>query len=59
VIVESMKSDARGLRETLEKQDYRVFAAGINLLAIHHEDRTLADFAAAHPPPVPLVNLGG
>jgi FkbM family methyltransferase len=57
VIVESLKSDARRLREILESHGYRVFAAGLNLLAIHGEDRTLADFERADAPPVPFVKL--
>jgi FkbM family methyltransferase len=57
VLVESLKSDARRLRETLEGHGYRVFAAGINLLAIHGEDRTLAGFERADAPPVPAVRL--
>jgi FkbM family methyltransferase len=57
VIVESLKSDARKLREILEKQGYRLFAAGINFLAIHGEDKTLADFERADTPPVPVVKL--
>jgi FkbM family methyltransferase len=58
VIVESLKSDVRRLRETLERQGYRVFMAGINLLAIHGEDKTLADFERADAPPVPVEKLG-
>ena len=57
VLVESMKSDQRSLRETLERHGYRLFAAGINLLAIHGEDKTLAEFAAANGPPLPVVTL--
>jgi FkbM family methyltransferase len=57
VMVESLKSDARRLRETLEQHGYRVFAAGINLLAIHGEDKTLTDFERADAPPVPVVKL--
>jgi FkbM family methyltransferase len=48
LIVESMKSDAAKLYETLQKQGYRVFPAGINLLAIHGEDRTLGHFKHAN-----------
>jgi len=44
LIVESMKSDKGKLYEALEKQGYRVFEAGINLLAIHTEDKTLGHF---------------
>jgi FkbM family methyltransferase len=57
VIVESLKSDAGRLRETLEKHGYRVFTAGINLLAIHGEDKTLPDFERADAPPMPVVRL--
>ena len=57
VLVESMKSDQRSLREALERHGYRLFAAGINLLAIHGEDKTLAEFAAANGPPLPVVQL--
>jgi FkbM family methyltransferase len=48
VIVEAMKSDSRSLYEILEKQGYRLFHAGINLLALHGEDKTLEHFVAAH-----------
>ena len=48
LIVESMKSDKSKLYEALEKQGYRVFEAGINLLAIHGEDKTLGHFKPAN-----------
>jgi hypothetical protein len=32
----------------LHKHGYRLFASGINLLAIHSEDKTLGDFEAAN-----------
>jgi FkbM family methyltransferase len=48
VIVESMKSDKSKLYEALGKQGYRVFEAGINLLAIHGEDKTLGHFKPAN-----------
>jgi FkbM family methyltransferase len=48
LIVESMKSDQGRLRETLEKQGYRLFEAGINLLAFHGEDKTLGHFTPAN-----------
>jgi FkbM family methyltransferase len=57
VIVESLKSDASRLRETLERHGYRVFAAGINLLAIHGEDKTLADLERTDALPMPVVKL--
>jgi FkbM family methyltransferase len=58
VIVEVLKSNAHSLDETLERLGYRLFAAGINLVAIHREDKTLADFAAADGPYLPIVRLG-
>jgi FkbM family methyltransferase len=54
VIVEVLKSNAYSLGEALEKQGYRLFAAGINLLAIHGEDKTLADFEAVDGPYSPI-----
>jgi len=57
VIVEALKSDARCLRDILERQGYRLFAAGINLLAIHGEDKTLKDFERTDAPPVQVIKL--
>ena len=57
MLVESLKSDARRLRETLERQGYRLFAAGINLMAIHAEDKTLVDFERADAPPPAVMKL--
>ena len=42
LIVESIKSDKSRLRQVLEQQGYRVFEVGLNLVAIHAEDKTLA-----------------
>ena len=48
VIVEAMKSGQHSLREVLEKQGYRLFNAGINLLGVHGEDKTLENFVAVN-----------
>jgi FkbM family methyltransferase len=48
LIVEFMKSDKGRLREMLEKQGYRLFEAGIKLLAFHGEDKTLGHFSPAN-----------
>jgi FkbM family methyltransferase len=42
LIVESIKSDKARLRQVLEQQKYRVFEVGLNLVAVHAEDKTLA-----------------
>jgi FkbM family methyltransferase len=42
LMVESIKSDKARLREMLEQHGYRLFDAGLNLLAIHGDDKTLA-----------------
>jgi FkbM family methyltransferase len=54
LIVESLKSDKSKLYERLEKQGYRVFEAGINLLAVHGEDKTLEHFMAVNGPAVAM-----
>jgi FkbM family methyltransferase len=50
LIVEATKSDRGRLRETLQQHGYRLFEAGINLLAIHGEDKTLDDFQSGNEP---------
>jgi len=40
LIVESVKSDKAALRRTLQQLGYRLFEAGMNLLAIHESDHT-------------------
>jgi FkbM family methyltransferase len=42
LIVESIKVDKSKLRAMLEQHGYRLFDVGINLLAIHEADKTLA-----------------
>jgi FkbM family methyltransferase len=39
LLVESIKSDRARLREALENLGYRLFDAGLNLLAIHRDDK--------------------
>jgi len=57
LIVESLKSDHGKLREALEKQGYQLFAAGINWLAVHGEDKTLEHFLAGNGPAAGAVKL--
>jgi FkbM family methyltransferase len=52
VIVEALKSDQVRLREILQKHGYLLFAWGLNLLAVHGEDKTLGDLEAANGPPL-------
>ncbi len=42
LIVESVKSDKAALRAAIEQLGYRLFEAGMNLLAIHESDKTAA-----------------
>jgi FkbM family methyltransferase len=58
LIVESMKSDQTRLHAALQKHGYRLFASGINVLAIHSEDKTLKDFEAANGLLFSAVKLG-
>jgi len=46
MLIEKIKSDVGGLRQWLEPRGYKVIEAGINLLAVHESDKTLADIAA-------------
>jgi FkbM family methyltransferase len=41
LIVESIKTDKAKLQEWLQQNDYRTFAMGLNILAIHQSDKTL------------------
>jgi FkbM family methyltransferase len=43
MLIEKIKTDAGQLRRTLEARGYEVIEAGINILAIHASDRTLAE----------------
>jgi hypothetical protein len=45
-MVESLKSDTPRLREALEKHGYRLFDAGLNLVAVHADDKTLPHIEA-------------
>jgi len=45
LIVESIKTDETKLRGLLETLDYQIFKVGINLLAVHKADNTLAHIA--------------
>jgi len=43
MIVEYVKSDPNALREWLEALDYQVLVSGLNFLAIHRSDPSLAN----------------
>jgi hypothetical protein len=58
LIAESMKSDQARLHAALQKHGYRLFASGINVLAIHSEDKMLKDFEAANGLLFSAVKLG-
>ncbi|HLH90090.1 MAG TPA: FkbM family methyltransferase [Xanthobacteraceae bacterium] len=47
LIVEAIKSDRAALRATIEPLGYRLFAAGLNLLAIHESDNTATHVKAS------------
>ena len=42
LIVESIKADKARLRQMLESHGYRLFDAGLNLIAVHGDDKILA-----------------
>jgi hypothetical protein len=46
VMVEWFKSDQPRLREALENHGYRVFDMGLNLVALHADDKTLPHIEA-------------
>jgi FkbM family methyltransferase len=41
MIVEKLKADEQALRQVLERQGFRLFPVGINMLAVHETDPTL------------------
>jgi len=43
MLIEKIKTDAEKLRQWLKEHGYEVLDAGINMLAIHQSDKTLAD----------------
>jgi FkbM family methyltransferase len=43
LLIEKIKSDETAIQDFLAKHDYKVFQAGINLLAVHQDDPTLAN----------------
>jgi hypothetical protein len=43
MLIEKVKIDAAQLRRALDAHGYEVIEAGINILAIHATDRTLAE----------------
>ncbi|HLX18292.1 MAG TPA: FkbM family methyltransferase [Bradyrhizobium sp.] len=49
MLIEKIKADATRLREWLESHGYEIIEAGINLLAIHKSDKTLADLRPDQP----------
>ena len=50
LLVESIKSDRPRLRGMLENLGYRLFDAGLNLIAVHAEDKTLGHVKTANEP---------
>ena len=51
ILVEALKTDAQALRVWLENLGYKLIAAGINIFAIHSEDKCLASIDIKPPSP--------
>jgi FkbM family methyltransferase len=49
LIVESIKSDKIRLQQTLQQLGYRIFEVGLNLVAIHADDKTLTHVKMGDP----------
>jgi len=49
MLIEKIKADAGKLRQWLESRGYEIIEAGINLLAIHRNDKTLAEIRPDQP----------
>jgi hypothetical protein len=47
MLIEKIKTDAVQLHQWLQARGYTLIEAGINLLAVHASDKTLADLQAA------------
>jgi FkbM family methyltransferase len=54
MLIEKIKTDAEKLREWLKARGYEIIDAGINMLAIHQSDKTLADVRVT-PAPQPAA----
>jgi hypothetical protein len=50
MLIEKIKTDAAQLQQWLHAHGYLMIEAGINLVAIHSTDKTLADLAPAKQP---------
>ena len=50
MLIEKIKTDASQLQQWLGAHDYEMIEAGINMLAIHHSDKTLAELRPALQP---------
>jgi FkbM family methyltransferase len=50
LLVESIKAGDELLSAWLQARDYKVIKAGINILAIHNNDKTLSELNIAQPP---------
>ena len=50
MLIEKIKTDAVQLHQWLQARGYTLIEAGINLLAVHSSDKTLADLLAAIQP---------
>ncbi|MEI9805196.1 MAG: FkbM family methyltransferase [Pseudolabrys sp.] len=55
MLIEAIKAGSDRLKDWLEKRDYKIIAAGINMLAIHKSDKTLEQMKAAQPAPAPTA----
>jgi FkbM family methyltransferase len=51
LLIEKIKTDAGQLREWLTVRGYKIMDAGINLLAVHADDKSLAHFQLRPAPP--------
>ena len=49
MLIERIKADAEKLRQWLGDRGYEIIDAGINMLAIHRSDKTLAELRPAQP----------
>lgn len=50
MLIEKIKADAGQLRQFLAEHGYQIMEAGINVVAIHASDRTLAEIKPVTPP---------
>jgi hypothetical protein len=47
LLIEKIKSDENEILQFLAKYDYKIFPAGINILAIHQDDPALKNIKTA------------